>query len=82
MKISGTKYQHTSEQIVHSSLTFVLREWKFSGGEEEVPQSDVRDVDGRVTGFRWHDCLLAVLVSGEKIRNIRSVRKKSRGRQS
>jgi hypothetical protein len=71
MKISEAKYQHISEYTDHKVLTFVFREWKVIAGEQKVPESDVRDVDGRIIGFSWHDYLARMA-----IRKSRSVRKR------
>lgn len=58
MKISEPKYQRISENSDRNALTLILWERKIIAGEEEVPESDVRNVDKRVIGFNWHDCLL------------------------
>jgi hypothetical protein len=57
MKISGALYQHLSDNIDHNALTLILWEREFFAGEQEVPESDVWDVDGRVIGFGRHDYL-------------------------
>jgi hypothetical protein len=63
MKISEARDQHVSEYMPRNALTLVLRERKFFAGEQEVPESDIRDVDGWVTGFGRHDYLPLVIAS-------------------
>jgi hypothetical protein len=63
MKISEADNQHLSGYVDRNALTLILWERKFFAGEQEVPESNVRDVDGRVIGFGGHDYLPLVIAS-------------------